>query len=440
MRTVVKRPKAAPRNARAKMVLSTPGDEYERQADQIADRVVGMQARSGRAGGTAASPAPLLVDDALAAPGQPLDSGTRDFMEPRFGHDFSHVRVHSGTTAARSAQEVDARAYTVGHHIVLGAGQPATGTSEGRRLLAHELTHVVQQTGVGGAKRSPGTHGMSPKAVQPMVQRDLAIEPPRPDAVGLTLTEAQMAASIAFDIRVLGSIPDSEAVIELIRDVLGVSKLPAVVDEDFVNGVVRWQASYGLAQDGRLGPTTARPLFREIGAEGAGHGEVRRPPRYTPAGPINVPRAGARQAPFDMSAEFTSDPANGVLPSCCEVRQDIRWDAAFVAASAAAGNPVVPHAGFPAAHPANRWIEDRDAAGLRYGHRSGPFTDPGPGDRYLDTAGRQNQAFGHRYRAQDTPTGLAADRGSWRFRLRVIDVCNGDAQLAVSPALVINWL
>jgi hypothetical protein len=153
-----------------------------------------------------------------------------------------------------------------------------------------------------------------------------------------------------------------------------------------------------------------------------------------------VPRAGARQATFNFTAEFRSDPANHILPSCCEVRQDIQWDAAFVAASVAAGNPVVPHAGFPAAHPANTWIEDRDDAGGRYGHRTGPNSDPGAGDRYLDAAGQQNQAFGHRYRGQDTPFGLAADRGSWSFRLRVIDVCRGNRQLAVSPTLVFNWL
>jgi hypothetical protein len=253
------------------------------------------------------------------------------------------------------------------------------------------------------------------------------------------LTPAQLAAAVTFNQRVLASIPNSLDIIRLIRDVIGVTPLPAVVDDDFVNGVVRWQAIQRLTQDGKLGPTTARPLFREIGAEGAGRGEVLRGPRYAPAGPINVPRAGARAAHFAMSAEFKSDPANHILPSCCEIRQDIQWDAAFVAAAAAAGNPVVPNANFPAAHPANTWIEDRDAAG-RYGHRSGPFSDAGPGDRYLDAAGRQNQAFGHLYRGEDNPSGLAADRGRWRFRLRVIDVCNGDQRLAVSPTLVLNWL
>jgi len=88
---------------------------------------------------------PPIVHDVLSAPGQPLDAGTRAFMEPRFGFDFSRVRVHTDARAAGSAQAVNALAYTVGHNVVFGTGQYAPGTNEGRRLLAHELTHVVQQ-------------------------------------------------------------------------------------------------------------------------------------------------------------------------------------------------------------------------------------------------------------------------------------------------------
>ena len=91
--------------------------------------------------------APPIVHDVIASPGQPLDPSTRSFFEPRFGHDFSQVRVHSGGTAEQSARDVNARAYTVGHNIVFGAGQFSLGTNQGRHLLAHELTHVVQQTG-----------------------------------------------------------------------------------------------------------------------------------------------------------------------------------------------------------------------------------------------------------------------------------------------------
>lgn len=95
----------------------------------------------------ATAEAPRAVDEALSGIGQPLDAATRRFMEARFGHDFSQVRIHADRTAAHSARAVAARAYTVGADLVFAEGQFAPTTSEGRRLLAHELAHVVQQDG-----------------------------------------------------------------------------------------------------------------------------------------------------------------------------------------------------------------------------------------------------------------------------------------------------
>ena len=93
---------------------------------------------------------PPVVHEVLRLPGRPLDARTRAFMEPRFGHDFSRVRVHADAQAAESARAVNALAFTVGHHIVFGSGQLFPETSPGRRLMAHELTHVVQQSsGIG---------------------------------------------------------------------------------------------------------------------------------------------------------------------------------------------------------------------------------------------------------------------------------------------------
>ena len=89
---------------------------------------------------------PSIVNDVLSSTGQPLDHETRGRMEPLFGHDFSNVRVHTDAKAADSAQAVDAVAYTVGQDMVFGPGQYAPETSSGKRLLAHELTHVTQQS------------------------------------------------------------------------------------------------------------------------------------------------------------------------------------------------------------------------------------------------------------------------------------------------------
>src|SRR5207244_7109625 len=90
---------------------------------------------------------PPIVHDVLSSSGQPLDTGTRAFMEPRFGHDFGQVRVHTDARAAESAQAVNALAYTVGRNVVFGGGEDAPGTSEGRKVLAHEVRHGVRREG-----------------------------------------------------------------------------------------------------------------------------------------------------------------------------------------------------------------------------------------------------------------------------------------------------
>jgi hypothetical protein len=94
--------------------------------------------------------APPIVYEVLNTPGSQLDQTTRDFFEPRFGQDLSGIRVHTGARAAKAADAVGARAYTMGNHVVMNTGQYAPRSTAGRRLLAHELTHVMQQRGAGG--------------------------------------------------------------------------------------------------------------------------------------------------------------------------------------------------------------------------------------------------------------------------------------------------
>jgi hypothetical protein len=156
---------------RTKLRVSMPGDSDEQDADRVSDQVMRMpepslqracscggtcptcrsasdenlQLKRTQAAESGAAAVPPIVHDALRSPGHPLDLSTRAFMEPRFGYDFSQVRVHSGAVAERSAQDLDAHAFTVGHDIVFGAGRLSPSTEDGRRLIAHELTHVVQQ-------------------------------------------------------------------------------------------------------------------------------------------------------------------------------------------------------------------------------------------------------------------------------------------------------
>jgi hypothetical protein len=101
-----------------------------------------------RANGKGPEVAPPIVHEVLHSPGQPLDGKTRSFFEPRFGHDFSRVRVHTDARAGDSAEAVNALAYTVGQDIVFARQAYTPKTEAGRRLMAHELVHAAQQSGV----------------------------------------------------------------------------------------------------------------------------------------------------------------------------------------------------------------------------------------------------------------------------------------------------
>jgi hypothetical protein len=197
----------APLTIQAKLAVNTPGDIYEQEADHISEQVMRMpelkmqrtcagggESQSGQtkqprqeharlqtkplgSSNSGQTAAPPIVDEVLASPGQPLDAAARAFFEPRFGHDFSQVRVHSGAAAEQSARSLNANAYTVGHNIVFGAARFAPQTYEGRRLIAHELTHVAQQSRAGGGRvgQSNGKGELSPISPTnpPLLQRDL---------------------------------------------------------------------------------------------------------------------------------------------------------------------------------------------------------------------------------------------------------------------------
>jgi hypothetical protein len=159
----------------AKLRIGQPNDIYEQEADRVAEQVTRMpdpalQCRcprcdedekevlqtkksSGQPSLTQGQDVPPIIQDVLRSPGQPLDSATRAFMEPRFGHDFSGVRIHTDAKAAESAREVNALAYTLESDMVFGKGQFSPDTNSGKMLLAHELAHVVQQIDLGSSKK-----------------------------------------------------------------------------------------------------------------------------------------------------------------------------------------------------------------------------------------------------------------------------------------------
>ena len=185
-----------------RLTINAPGDRYEREADRVADRVMRqvvpeeedqpiqaypqagpitplvqrqvdpeeeeeeepvqaerlvqrqveeeeeeepVQAKGETGGARPLASGVAAQVNALRGGGRPLPEGTRAFFEPRFGHDFSDVRVHTGPAAAGTAMAMKARAYTVGRDVVFGAGEYAPETRTGQKLIAHELTHVIQQ-------------------------------------------------------------------------------------------------------------------------------------------------------------------------------------------------------------------------------------------------------------------------------------------------------
>jgi Domain of unknown function (DUF4157) len=207
-----------PLTAQMKLGVSRPGDPYEQEADRVAEQVMRMPEpelqRACAPCAAGGSPCPKCAakeeelvqrktaslsssendsaqDDFLAglSPGQPLDDATRGFMESRFGYDFSQVRLHTDDTAARSTEAVNALAYTVGKDVVFGAGQYQPSAAGFRKLLAHELTHVVQQ-GHAGSMRADTKAQSATGASSELVQRQPAKKPARENVWGFMVTRA----------------------------------------------------------------------------------------------------------------------------------------------------------------------------------------------------------------------------------------------------------
>lgn len=171
---------APPGALQTKLAVNAPGDIYEQEANHVAQQVLRLsdeEVQTARVAGgiqrmcadgaseekeqIQAKAEPRAIPevtaetqaaiDAMRRGGAPLDQETRAFMEPRFGHDFSQVRIHTDTRAATIARSLNALAFTVGNDIAFAPGRYQPGSNAGRTLLAHELTHTIQQTG--GAMR-----------------------------------------------------------------------------------------------------------------------------------------------------------------------------------------------------------------------------------------------------------------------------------------------
>ena len=372
--------------------------------------------------GASSAAAPDVVHQALRAPGRQLDGATRRDMESRFGENFGDVRVHTDAGAAESARAVNAHAYTVGRDVVFAAQRYAPHTPRGRRLLAHELAHVVQQRGGAAVQGKlsigePGdrfereadaiadavTEGTETATVQlrtgsscGSIQRDLATPPP---AVApkeqKDLTPAQITEAINFN---KGRY--DEANTKLIQDLLG-GPVTGTWTADNIVAIAATQEEYGLKKDGKVGHDTFLFLNHEQELEGAATSTDQCLVSFMLVGPD--PQAFGRDDPthchfrshFRIEAEFS--------PRCnCdqfEFRQFIAGHLRRTRAGVVTGLPITePRGVLPAA-----FIEDTDttAAVQHYGHRLD--ASEGAGDHYINAAGRDDQRHGCRFASDDSP-------------------------------------
>ena len=191
--------------------------------------------------------APPILEDVLGTPGQPLAESARRILEPRFGQDFSHVRVHDDSKAAESAASVNAHAYTVGNHIVFGSGKYAPGTADGNHLLAHELTHTIQQ---GAASTTAAQRWAGNQAGTSLLQRQSEDGPGQEHLQSPRFaSSAKLERCFENKDRLGENDPDTDAVTRIQQALLDLSTVTRQIYDLGPTGA-----------DGRYGPKTAAAI------------------------------------------------------------------------------------------------------------------------------------------------------------------------------------
>jgi hypothetical protein len=249
-----------------KLAAGPGNDPLEHEADRVANRVLAGPTHPGVRGvgtnvqrfsepaSSAALTAPASVDRVVSSPGSPLTAPLRRDMEERFGHDFSLVRVHSDAAAGQSAQEVNANAYTVGHHIAFGPGRFSPGSHEGRRLIAHELTHVLQQRG-GATVLRRQVHG--PKATAtPTDWKEKVTKATAP------ADRAALIESLVSPVKVVDKTADAakDAAVDPKHLIQWDSTSQTVAYDDGLNAKKGRGSSAGFTKEVTSGPSTAKTM------------------------------------------------------------------------------------------------------------------------------------------------------------------------------------
>lgn len=365
--------------------------------------------------------------------GQPLDAETRAFMEPRFGHDFSQVRVHADSHAGATAQSVSARAFTVGPDIAFAPGEYQPGSTSGKQLLAHELTHVIQQAGSSIQRYPEPRVGALAHAHNAQIQRDLATQPPAvPAAPQPDLTEAQIREAIAFN----RSRYDEQNT-RLIQDLLGGPVTGSWTSENIV-AIAATQEEYGLTKDGKVGADTFRFLNNEQTAEGMSTDTA---DCLTSFQALGTPANFQSALPASITGRFTTASQFSSRCNCSEFqyRQFIRGHARHIR-----GATVTDISGafnqLPSGSLTAGFQEDGDTTDnpVNYGHRD-QAADTNPEDRYLNDANAVDQANGCRYRSEDEP-GLRNITGAVTGDVFDLDInFRGEIQRNGRPIQTKHW-
>jgi len=414
---------SVPLGLQTKLAIGTAGDASEREADRISEQITATPRLGGackcgdvcpkcrrepeaaralrttRSDDSARSrtDAPPVVHEALRSGSQPLGADDRAYFESRLGHDFSRVRVHTGEPAEASAKAVHANAYTVGRDIVFAAARYAPHTPEGRRLLAHELVHVVQQTG-GEAQAEGG-------ATQ--VQRDLATpEPDEPPPLQADLTEAQVRAALEYN-----RARYDQANTRLIQQILG-GPVTGRWTSDNIVAIAETQGRYGLQKDGKVGPETFRFITQEQAAEGAGTATEDCLTMFQATPSTAVGRASP--GPNGTTRIVGHHIVRARFSSRCDCSQ-FRYRQSIV------GSAMVYHPDgtsqefsrslnlIPGGRLPGELSEDGNinCPGITYGNRAPPgqptTTTTCGENQYVDDSGATNQASGCNYRGEDQP-------------------------------------
>lgn len=357
------------------MLKSLQKNEASPESNNVVDSSIEQQINSSKGGG------------------QAIDTKTKTMMEASFGADFSSVRIHTGSKANEMSKSLNAHAFTVGNDIYFNENSYNPESRAGKGLLAHELTHVVQQGAAVQKKR-----------------KDFLPENTVQNAVGGKY--AQNASLFRKEIAQFQQANPEEEIATKQQDVLQTQTVDTVQKKSPANTLRKYS--------GGGGGSTAKKA------------KLKKGPTYSPNGVIKATKSGTRKtASFNFSAEFEHDPSKGIYASCGQVRQYIKW-------SSAGDKPN--HAGFAgSSYKPGTWYEDRDGNNKRYGHRSGSYSDPQSFDQYVNSSGTRDQLKGPKYIGSDTPVdGSGAKTGFWYFKLEAIDTCNGNKVLG-TDTVTVDW-